>query len=46
MAVKKTSTTKKTAGRKKAVKSSAVVQYGNIEFSEEACLKKAQSLAS
>ncbi|SCZ79520.1 DUF6465 family protein [Pseudobutyrivibrio xylanivorans] len=43
MAVKKTSTTKKTAGHKKAVKSSAVVQYGNIEFSEEACLKKAQS---
>ena len=42
MTVKKTTTKKKT-GRSKAVKTSAVVQYGSIEFSEEACLKKAQS---
>ena len=53
MAVKKTTTAKKAAepknattkkaGRPKAVKATAVIQYGGLEFSEADCVKKAQA---
>ncbi len=42
MAVKKTTTTKKTT-TKNTLKTSAVVQYQGLEFTEAECLKKAEA---